>query len=139
MEVALEEKTGKVSEGGMKTQDDRRCHKRLKAHEGAFAVHKDYSDKRKLGKILDISAGGLSFRYASGKIGIRATFDLDILLVDGSFSLKGLPSKIISDFVLEDESTAPKMRRRGVKFEGLVDIQKSQLEHFIQNYTSGAI
>ncbi|MBW2183224.1 MAG: PilZ domain-containing protein [Deltaproteobacteria bacterium] len=123
----------------MKTQDERRCHKRFKAHEGAFAVHKDHSDKRKLGKILDISAGGLSFRYSTGKVGERAIFDLDILLVDGSFSLKGLPAKIISDFVLEDESTRTKMRRRGVKFEGLVDIQKSQLEHFIQNHASDAI
>jgi len=121
----------------MKTQDERRRHKRFKMHEGAFAVHKDHSDKRKLGKILDISAGGLSFRYSTGKVGTRAIFDLDILLVDGSFSLKGLPSKIVSDFV--DENTGTKMRRRGVKFERLVDIQKSQLEHFMQNHTSGAI
>jgi len=129
----------KASEGGMKTQDERRHHKRFKTHKDAFAVHKNHSDKRKLGKIIDISAGGLSFRYDSGKVGTRATFDLDILLVDGSFSLKGLPSKIISDFLLEDESTGKKMRRRGVKFERLVDIQKSQIEHFIQNYTSDAI
>ena len=116
---------------------ERRSHNRYKVKDGAFAVHRENISKRKFGKILDISNGGLSFSYFGTKKSSSGTFDLDILSLDTDFKLEKLQSKIISDYAIK-EQTRPGFiikRRRGVQFEKLLKNQISKLKYFITHYT----
>ena len=114
--------------------DEKRAYKRFKAQEGAFAV---INDERKLGPILDIGRGGLSFQYiASEKRRIGGTA-LDIFFSGHGFSSKSIPIEKVSDFEMEADfsfSSVP-MRRCGVRFKKLNSVQVSQLKSFIQKHT----
>jgi len=116
---------------------ERRRHKRFRAQEGAFV---DLGNHRmKLGEIIDISKGGLAFRYID--IGDRPTgsFELDISFKETGFRLEKVAAKTISDLQITKDFpySSTKMRRQGVQFGGLTGKQISLLDHFISKYTVG--
>ena len=59
---------------------DRRIHKRFKVQDGALALLR--ANIRKVGQIIDISRGGLAFRYMSNGERLNGSFELNILLAD---------------------------------------------------------
>ena len=69
---------------------ERRKHKRFQVQDDAIAVLRPIVDKR--GPIIDISRGGLAFRYITAKESLDRSLKLDILLPDLSFYLGHLPS-----------------------------------------------
>jgi len=113
---------------------DNRAFTRFSAKEGAFAV---ITAPRKLGQILDISKGGLSFTYMGEEEGPQKNTELDIFLSGIGFNSKNIPYKTISDFEIESkvEFSSIKMRRCGVKFRQLHLDQHSQIEDFLQHHT----
>lgn len=118
-----------------RNQVEKRKHKRFRAKEGAYAVLS--GSVSKMGQILDISRGGLAFRYID--IGDRPseTCALDILWEDSGLRLDNVAFEIISDLDASKDfpfSTIP-MRRCGGKPTGLSNEQISKLEYFFQNYT----
>ena len=118
---------------------ERRKYTRFRTRNGALIELR--SQPGKLGEILDISRGGLSFRYID--IGDRpeGSFELDIFLKETGFRLERVPAKTVSDFrttkYFPFSSTIT--RRQGVKFGQLTRKQISQLEHFIKNYTTDEV
>jgi hypothetical protein len=90
----------------------------------------------KLGKIDNISMGGLMFQHVVGKTQLSKTFVLDILLAECGFYLADLPFKILSDFVLPDDipATAFEMRQVRLQFQNLNAIQQARLKDFIFNH-----
>ena len=112
---------------------ERRKHKRFQVLSGTFvALLPDYV---KLGQIIDISMGGLAFRYMAGREPSRGLY-LDMFSSDKTFYLGKIPFETISDFETQDVPFSSLATRRcGVQFGELTHIQTSQLEYFIQNHT----
>jgi hypothetical protein len=113
---------------------ERRQHKRFQTRDGAFAAPR--AQDRKLWQILDISRGGLAFRYVDNGEELDGSSNLDILTRDTLFSLEGVPFQTISDVQIPEETfLGYGLRRRGVQFGELADSQTSQLEYFIRKHT----
>jgi hypothetical protein len=125
---------------------ERRHHKRFQVHGGAFAVLRPRSGILGqvidiVGEIVDISQGGLMFRYIAGENRSHKPFELDIVLAGDDFRLDKIPFSAASDRQMAGEwSLSPTtMRRQGVQFGVLTDDQKAQLRYFIQNYATGTV
>jgi c-di-GMP-binding flagellar brake protein YcgR len=115
---------------------ERRKHKRFQVDNSAFVILGSHYEK--LGRIIDISMGGLAFRYMTAVERPNASY-LAIVLPETNFCLDEVSAKTISDFELPDKLPASSItvRRCGVQFVNLTDNQKSQIEFFINNYTIG--
>jgi hypothetical protein len=115
-------------------QVERRKHKRYKVDAGALVLLGWYYEK--VGRMIDISEGGLAFRYTpQGKE--QDESDLTIVLSETNFYLDEVPIKTISDFELAEGISATTItpRRRGVQFTNPTGSQRAQIEFFINNYT----
>jgi hypothetical protein len=114
---------------------ERRKHKRFQVQDDAIAVLRPSVDKR--GPIIDISRGGLAFRYITGNDSSARSSKLDILLPDLRFYLGHMPIRTVSDFEVTSELPfrGIKSRRRSVQFGRLTQEQMSHLARFIQNHT----
>ena len=90
-----------------------------------------------LGEIIDISKGGLAFKYLVGENQIKEAVALDIMHSGSDFYIKKLPCKTISDFELinEIDFSSLKMKRHSIKFGELDNNQISDLDYFIKQYT----
>ena len=112
---------------------ERRVHERHRLHTGAFAT---LSPPRVAGQILNISEGGLSFRYIANRNRLMGTTHVNILMTSGSFALRNLPVKPVWDHATpEDFSTGlTSMRNCAVRFEDLKDDQRSSLKILFQNH-----
>ena len=115
--------------------DVRRKHKRFKPQEGTFVSLPPPSSK--LGETLDISAGGLAFRYIDTGERIGEAFELDIFLKDTDFYLEKVPAISVSDLDMakEFQFSITKARRHSVQFGDLTQSQTFHLEYFIRHYT----
>ena len=114
---------------------ERREHKRFQVQDDAIAVLRPIIDKR--GPIIDISKGGLAFRYITAKESSDLSLKLDILLPDLSFYLGHLPIRTVRDFEVTSEYAlgSTKTRRCSVQFRKLTQKQISQIESFMENHT----
>jgi len=87
----------------------------------------------KLGKIDNISMGGLMFHHESQ---LNQAFVLDILLADCGFYLANIPFKFITDVVIPEEVAidAIEIRQVRLQFQKLNAIQQARLKDFIMNH-----
>jgi hypothetical protein len=115
---------------------ERRKYTRFRTRNGALIELR--SQRGKLGEIIDISKGGLAFRYIDIGDRPKGSFELDIFLKETGFRLEKVPAKTISDSRTTKyfPFSSTKTRRQGVEFGELTQKQISQLEHFIRNYTT---
>lgn len=117
---------------------ERRKNERFRPRDGAFAVLRPrWPHSTKLGEIINVSRGGLAFRYVSGKDLSNESMELDICLPDEGFYMGKVPFDTISD--LQETNKSPfssgPHSRCGVQFGELTLNQVSQLEHFILHHT----
>ena len=91
-----------------------------------------------MGQIVNISQGGLAFRYIDSKLELNESFELDILFARDAFYLKKVPFRIVSDFNRVSKLSVGtfKMKQQGVQFGEMMPDQQSQLDLFIQNHTT---
>jgi hypothetical protein len=116
---------------------ERRRHKRFQALNGAFVGLGPYS--LKLGQIVNMSMGGLAFRYIGSHKPSRMKTESKIF-IDNAFCVDHVPLETVSDCEARQGPFASlTMRQSGVQFGQLTHEQKSQLEHFISKYTASAI
>lgn len=125
-----------------KVQVERRKHERYPVPTGVIAVLGPHFDR--VGQIMDISRGGIGFRYVDSSEGVRDLTELDIVFESGRFYLDKLPCATRSDVIIPDEfslslgrTAVGSTRRCGVQLGDLMPRQVSQLEYFIQNHTIG--
>lgn len=117
-----------------KRRVERRKHKRFQAPKGLFAGFRP--GYTKMGSVVDMNARGLAFRYVGGKDHVSGTC-MDIFMIGDVFHLGEVSVKVISDVeVLGGKSS---IRRCGVQFGELTDIQRFQLQKFIQDCTAGEV
>ena len=117
---------------------ERRKHKRFQARQDAYvAVRPAYL---KLGRVIDIGIGGLTFRYVAEEHPPDLSSQLDIFLASQDFYLDKVPFGIISDFQADAiPFSSVSMRDCSVQFGELTPDQKFELESFIQNHTLGEV
>ena len=95
--------------------------------------------ERRLGHIMDMSLGGLSFSYIS--LGRRDAGPVDLGIVfgpDGHY-LDKLPCRMISEAVLSKEKPLSPIviHRRSLEFIDLSGEQKEKLSRFIKAHSNG--
>lgn len=113
--------------GNQKVLNERRRHKRFKLKVSAFALlNRPFSE---MGEIVDISMGGLSFRYTSDRALPKGSLALDILCVDDGFHVAKVPVSTVAESAVSGE-----VRRRGVQFDQLTNRQLSQVRYFMRAY-----
>jgi len=120
---------------GKPTVENRRF-KRYRVKEGVYAVLRD-NGTRKMGTMLDISRGGLSYQYVPENSTENGTFQLDIFMAGEGFRAKALPFRQVTDLEIDQNipfSSIP-VRRSGVEFGSLSDAQLAQVEAVITNDT----
>jgi hypothetical protein len=102
----------------------------------ACAVFK--SKPIKLGRIDDISKGGLAFCHVDSNAQSSETLVLDILLATCGFYLGNLAFKTIADIEIAEDFPIDtvKMRQLRLQFRELTSNQKYRLEYLIRNYSS---
>lgn len=105
----------------------------------AFAVFK--SNPLRMGEIIEISRGGLSFSYIDNETDLADFSEMDILFVDEDFHLTQLPIKPVEDTVIVDSNRIRtlQMKRQTVKFKNLSKRQKKKLEYVLKNFTTGVV
>lgn len=117
---------------------DRRKHERFRVQKDAFAMITPLSHKK--GEIIDISRGGLAFRYVPDenqpRLSVEIGLFLHIFLEDISFCLLRLPIKTVSDSAIDNGDSAGFGRRRSVEFHTLSQRQATELEFFIKNHVT---
>ena len=113
---------------------DRRRFKRYRVKDGVFAALMPASQK--LGQILDLGKGGLSFLYILTDESAEYSSEVDIYVVGGEYYLSGLPIRIISDIRVPNKLPVNPivMRRQGVQFVELTPEQSCLLDILIQRY-----
>lgn len=112
-----------------------RKHQRFKATERALVLI-DQGPESLPYHIMDISEGGLSFRYLGQKLK-RSDVKKISLYHDYKLVVDDLPIKAISDRRLEDNLVP--VRRGSLCFDQLDNEKNSQLERFIRNYTEAPL
>jgi hypothetical protein len=125
---------------------EQRRYKRYEVPTGSFVALGPQNSIQ--GQIIDISIGGLAFRYMDSKKPIDESY-LDIFLTERDFCLGKLPITAVSDYEIDNTVTCKlvegvpyrctAMRRSSVQFGELTHHQMSQLEHFIQNHTTSEL
>ena len=90
----------------------------------------------KLGKIDNVSMGGLMFRHVDSKAPFSQTLVLDILLAECGFYLANIPYKTIADVVIPEDilDDGIEMRQVRLQFQQLNTLQQARLQGFIRNH-----
>ena len=92
----------------------------------------------KVGQIINISIGGLAFRYLLPTEGPSNASELDIFLAGRTFYLYKVPFEIVWDLVNNEmRFNSIETKICGLQFGDLTPHQISQLEYFIQDYAIG--
>ena len=112
-----------------------RHHQRFKAMSRALVLVN--SDPEALPfHIMDISEGGLSFRYLGPKLRRKAIKTIS-LYHDRELIVADIPIKAISDYRLSDNMVT--VRRGSVQFDEIDQSTHSKLEQYIRNYTDAPL
>jgi c-di-GMP-binding flagellar brake protein YcgR len=120
-----------------KQEVERRRDGRFQVPDGVFVEVRRPSHS-KLGEIINISMGGVAFRYLATKKPSNGSYKLDIFFDEGRFRLNDIFLQTVTDFKTHKiPYTSITMRRSSVQFKRLSHHQSSQLEHFIENYAVG--
>ncbi|THB80811.1 MAG: PilZ domain-containing protein [Desulfobacteraceae bacterium] len=126
---------------GRKRTVERRKSKRYKANEGAYAAISPYSYM--LGQIIDISMGGLAFKYidtGSDDPSEQDTRSLDetIFLSSMGYYVGDLPFQTIADYELTDKPSfsSMKVRKRHIQFKDLSFKQLFDLDYYLRHNVS---
>jgi hypothetical protein len=137
-EVLLRKKVANLMDTN-NTIDDVRSFQRSRPKETALAIFSrpDIYDQHKLGKIIDVSLGGLSVQYIAVGDYLQELAEVEIIGAgDPRLRISGIKCFIIYDFkVIESSWGFLTVRRCGMSFKDLDPFRIKQLEVFIKNYT----
>ena len=98
----------------------------------------------KIGKIRDISMGGVAFEYYSGSEELNQhDSTVTIFITVNSFYLENIPCQIISDQPKSGSNKTPvlnanyRVKRCGLQFMNISEDQRQRLEFFLDHHTQG--
>lgn len=112
---------------------ERRAHERYRVKDGIVAV--PHAASMRFGRIKDISMGGLTVRYFDEEEWHGKSFEVDLVMADGNFSLDKVLINI--KFDMENSTETPYCllpeRHCGLEFVELSDHQHEKLRNFLDN------
>jgi hypothetical protein len=89
----------------------------------------------RVGEVINISWGGLAFRYMGGKEPSDGSDKLNIILEEGGFHVNDVLFRTVTDFgTYQIPFTSVTMRQSGVQFGELTQHQMSQMEGLIEKH-----
>jgi len=97
-------------------------------------------DFTKLGRLINISKGGLSFQYIAPKGHSQGSTQLDLFTSNDGFYLSRLPCKVIYDIRFPENEESSKLfehRRCGLEFGEATEVQATQLEVYLKKHVAG--
>ena len=114
----------------------RREHKRYKVGDGTFIVLRPQPNSSKLGRIIDVSRGGLAFHYSDSQEQPGNFSELDIFISGEGFLVGNMQFEVRSEITLPQHTplNSVSTKRFGVKFGPMTEKNKSQLYYFIRNF-----
>ena len=115
---------------------------------GRFLVQEDVivalrNGLTKIGKVKDVSMGGLSFEHIYDENLNNELFKGSIFLFMNEFCISKVPCRVVYDIPVRTPNEYQAFtlhfitRRCGVQFETLQEDQETQLEFFLKIYTKG--
>lgn len=127
---------------GRKRTIERRKNRRYKAVKGAYAAISPNSNK--IGQIIDISMGGLCFKYINTENKSEEPVNRNeesIFLSSMGYYVGDLPFQTIADYEIMDRPSfsSMKVRKRHVKFTDLTFKQLFDLDYYLKNNVSEQI
>jgi len=128
---------------GKKEFTECRKHERYKVKNGAIAIIRlsnVLSTSQKYGQIINISQGGLAFRYIDRTGDSNEPVKLDLLFIEDSICsayLKYLSLQTIWVSYVDSKTSVSqlKIKQQGVQFGKLVPNQIAQLDRFLEKCT----
>ena len=117
---------------------ERRQFRRFLADDRSFACLRPHFGK--LGKIKDISRGGLAFEYIYSKGYEEESSAIDIFLSGDRFYLPKMPCRVVNDLPIGEDLTSIsnfQVRRCGLEFGELTEEQEHKLKLFLNTYLTG--
>ncbi len=119
---------------GQTNQKERRKTVRYRPKDGTMAVN-----NHALGPIVNISMGGLSFRYLEGTSAELSSDSLGIFLGSDDILIDQLSTRIVTDRLISKGSAFLKTctRQRSIQFTDLNKKQQTHLQEFISKRTQG--
>ena len=122
-------------------RSERRKYTRFRAQDNAYAaVGAGFSH---VGRLIDISIGGLALEYLTDDDARPMNSPVDIFVRESEFHLSRLPCKIIYNMRLgaPGRTQAPAKglirKRCGIEFKTLAEIHKKLLEAFLRDHIVG--
>ena len=113
---------------------ERRKYHRFRVPPGVFLSFSP--DDSRLGEVVDISVGGLAYRYLATEKKPNPARRLNIFSTGDESYMNDVPFQTVSDFrTLDIPFTPVMMRRSGIQFGELTHSLMSRLEYFIENHT----
>lgn len=107
--------------------DSRKC-QRYRVKDGLIALDSVF------GELIDISFGGLSFRYSAYENLLKKPMEFGIIFGGETLYFDNIPLESITDLPL-DEGEEGGVRRRGMQFGELNEEDYSRLARFIREHT----
>lgn len=112
-------------------RESRRC-PRFQVKDGVIALDSVY------GEIIDVSFGGLSFRYTAYDDMTKEPAEFGIIFGGEELFFDNLPLTNVCDIVIDEKAgEAGEVRRRGMAFGELVPEQVVTLARFIRQFSLG--
>jgi hypothetical protein len=115
-----------------------RKYTRFETQDNAYAALR--GQETKIGKISDISANGVAFRYLAEEKSTEEYGKADIFLSQNGFHLSDVPCSVVYDREESpDSSYGIKPYRCGLMFDQLEGESQERLDYFISHYTTGEV
>jgi hypothetical protein len=112
---------------------ERRKHGRLQGKDGALVSLG--AEIKRMWHLIDISNGGLAFRYLGGMEEPQLSSELVLLTKEVSFFLEKIPFTVVADCEMNGRFLSSyTFRRCGVRFGRLTTDQSVQLQYFITKH-----
>jgi hypothetical protein len=128
-----------VWEKGEQVETENRKFRRFIAQDMAFAVFRPHFTK--LGKIKDISKGGMAFEYVTFEGAKKDSGEIDLFVSGARFHLSRIPAETVYDCSVGNDhytfNPFVERRRCAVQFGEFTEEQATQLRHFIETHTTG--
>ena len=124
-------------------EEDKRKDKRFLVGEEIIVALRNSSSR--VGRVKDISMGGLSFEHIYDEELEGDPSKRDVSLWADNHSMADIPCRVVYDIPISERpeydylSVHFKTRRCGVQFEKLTESQETQLGSFLKTHTKGKV
>ena len=133
-------RSAEIQEGTIMGQSrERRCHERVIPEKEVLAAIRPTFEK--MGRVIDISGGGLSFEYSvlSDDPNENVNAEMELFMLNGQFYVHGIRCKVVYDAILSEQASPlanykkTSKKRCGVQFTGLPEEQKKKIDDFLNS------